>query len=85
MLTQSILETGRGVRITVSDSNPREQKLIHSVLYGEPTADEVQRALEALTAFELGLAGVGELRRHTQAAMRQAMIIWNALQGVERV
>lgn len=85
MLTQHITQTDRGLRITVSDTNHYEKNLIHSAIYGEATADQVQKALEALTAFHLDLTSASELRKHPPMAMKEAMIIWNAIQGVERV
>ena len=75
MLTQTVTDTPRGVRVTVQD---RQQTLIHRVLYGEPSADEVQKALETFTAYKLDLCSISEVRRHTSRAMHEAMIIWRA-------
>jgi len=73
--------TDKGVRITTADNH---RDLIQSVIYGDPTDDEVQRALEAYTAWHLGLTSISEVRRHSQKALRIAMPMWRGLGSVRK-
>lgn len=88
MLIQQVQQTTNGVRITVSDklqAQAREQSIIHSVLYGEPTEFEVQKALETFTAYQLDLTDINEVRKHSPRAMHKAMAIWRELGGIRKL
>lgn len=69
-IRQEVWATATGVCVRVS--NP-QGSLIRAVLYGDPTEDEVQRALEAFTAWKLDLTTISEVRRHAERALSEAM------------
>lgn len=79
MLTQHVLDTQHGIRISIRDTDAirlQRERMIRATLYGEATAWEVQRALEAWTAYQLGLCAIGEVRRHRESALWEAKLVW---------